>query len=100
MVGGHCSVPCLCSVPDFHAFCLQGTTDATLGGWTTLHNACRYGCHEIAKDLLALGMDPSVTNVVSEFQSVVAINKVFIPSPTEAYRIISRVHFLLTGTCA
>ena len=42
---------------------LQGTA-TTLGGWSTLHNACCYGHHELAKDLLALGMDPSETILV------------------------------------
>ena len=41
----------------------QGTA-TTLGGWSTLHNACCYGHHDLAKDLLALGMDPSESTLV------------------------------------
>ena len=40
------------------------STAATLGGWTTLHNACCYGHLELTKDLLALGMDPSEATLV------------------------------------
>ena len=45
-----------------------------LGGWTTMHLACRYGHHTLVRDLMTqYGMDPNETSNVSNCTAAVVI---------------------------
>ena len=47
-----------------------------LGGWTTMHLACRYGHHTLVHDLMTqYGMDPNETSNVSNCTPAVGTSK-------------------------